>query len=184
VSNKTVHYHGRYLAIHERDGWEYTSRTNASGVAIIVPVTSADELVLVEQFRIPVNRRVIELPAGLAGDSGNPDEDMAEAARRELYEETGFQAGSMTLLLVCPSTSGLADEIVSFYLARDLERTGPGGGDASEDIKVHLVDLERIDAWLDEKTNSGYYLDPKIYTALYWLKGGTVPGISGPAATG
>lgn len=166
----TVHASGRFLRLLERRHWEYTSRANARGVAILVPVTDEGELVLVEQYRIPVRARVIELPAGLVGDLEDSEESLVTAARRELLEETGYEAGSWTLLLECPSSSGMSDEIVTFVLARDLRKTGPGGGDASEDIRVHCVGLEVIDDWLREQVAKGMLLDPKIYSALYWLK--------------
>ena len=78
------HFKGRYLGIRETDGWEFATRTNASAVVILVPVTDDDELVLVEQYRVPVQCSVIELPAGLVGDQDDPDESLMTAARREL----------------------------------------------------------------------------------------------------
>ncbi len=164
------HYTGQYLAIAERDNWEFATRINALGVVVLVPVTDQGELVLVEQFRIPVGKHVIELPAGLVGDGDYKDESLQEAAHRELKEETGYSAGRMTLLLKCPSTAGLSDELITFYLAEDLDRTGPGGGDVSEDIEVHHVPLDTAAQWLAERQASGVYLDPKTYAALYWLE--------------
>ncbi|MEJ2299468.1 MAG: NUDIX hydrolase, partial [Woeseiaceae bacterium] len=100
----------------------------------------------------------------------DPDESILEAARRELIEETGFAADSLELIMDCPSSAGMTDEIVSFIRARDLERVGPGGGDDSEDIQVHAVPLAEIDAWLDKQHRRGIPLDPKIFAALYWLE--------------
>lgn len=170
MAQDAVHFEGRYLSIRERDGWEFASRTNASAVAVLVAVTPARELVLVEQYRIPVSKRVLELPAGLVGDGEQPDEELTVAAQRELEEETGYRAGRLECLLECPSTAGLSDEMITFFLARDLERVGPGGGDASEDIQVHQVNLDTAEDWLAERAAAGTYLDPKIYTALYWLR--------------
>jgi len=169
MATELRHYCGNYLAIKERDGWEFASRTNARGVAVVIPVTESGQLVLVEQYRIPVQRRVLELPAGLVGDGDNPTESMLDGALRELEEETGFRASEMARVLRCPSTAGLSDEMITFFLARGLRRTGPGGGDSSEEIEVHLVDLNKADEWLAQREASGVYLDPKIYAALYWL---------------
>lgn len=163
------HYHGRYLGLVERDGWEYASRTNAHAVAVIIPMTDAGELVLVEQYRIPVQGRTVELPAGLVGDGADPDEPLEPAARRELLEETGYSAGTVRRVLECPSSAGLTDESITFFLATDLVRETDGGGDDSEDITVHHVPLDRIDDWLAARLRSGILLDPKVYTALYWL---------------
>jgi ADP-ribose pyrophosphatase len=170
MSDTKYHFRGRYLGIAERHGWEYTTRTNASGVAVLVAVTERGEIVLIEQFRVPVNARVVELPAGLVGDDGSPDESIEEAAARELTEETGYAAARLTRLLECPSTSGLSDEIITFYLAEGLRRIGPGGGDDSEDIEVHLVPLPEAAEWLSQRAAEGALLDPKIYTALFWLE--------------
>jgi ADP-ribose pyrophosphatase len=165
-----THFTGRYLGIRERDGWEFATRTNATGVVVVVAVTDKRELVLVEQFRIPVNAQVIELPAGLVGDHGDADEPVANAAHRELREETGFRAGHLVHLFNCPSSAGMSDEQLDIFLATDLVREGPGGGDASEDIRVHLVPLDRINSWLANAMQAGKALDPKIYAALYWAE--------------
>lgn len=162
-------YEGRYLGILERDDWEYTTRVNARAVVVIVPVTPEGELILVEQFRIPVEGTVIELPAGLVGDQDDPDEALLDAARRELEEETGFAAGDWRLLLHCPSSAGLTDEMLHVFLARDLRRVGPGGGDASEDIRVHRVPIDEATTWLDAKMDEGLMVDPKVYAGLFWL---------------
>lgn len=162
------HYSGRFLGMKERDRWEYAYRTNASGVVVLVPVTDAGELILVEQYRIPVQSRVMELPAGLVGDTGDAEEDFKAAAHRELLEETGYRAASLQELLTCPSTPGMADEMVTIYYASGLERVGPGGGDGNEDITVHVVPLANAVQWLDERQAEGILLDPKIYAGLFW----------------
>lgn len=164
------HFRGRYLGIAEREGWEFASRTNASNVAVLVPVTDEREIILVEQYRLPVQRRVIELPAGLVGDHEDPNEPVLAAAQRELLEETGFTAERMRELLVCPSTAGMSDEIITFMLAEGLVQSGPGGGDESEDITVHRVPLADACEWLGARGEQGLYIDPKIYAALLWLE--------------
>ena len=169
MSDVMTHYKGRYLSLLERDGWEFASRSNASSVVVLVPLTGSGEIVLVEQYRKPVSSPVIELPAGLVGDHGDPDESILQAAGRELEEETGFAADRLEMLMECPSSAGLTDEIISFVKATGLRRVGPGGGDASEDILVHLVPLPGADEWLYRKQAEGIPLDPKIFAALYWL---------------
>jgi ADP-ribose pyrophosphatase len=154
----------------ERDRWEFVTRSNASCVVALVAVTKASEIVLVEQSRKPVLANVIELPAGLVGDFNDPDESVLVAAARELEEETGFIAGQMEAVMDCPSSAGMSDEAISFVRARGLSRVGPGGGDASENIVVHLVPLSEVDDWLAHQQTCGKLLDHKIYTALYWLQ--------------
>ena len=165
-------YRGRYLSLLEIEGWEFTSRSNASGVVVLLAVTESNELVLVEQFRTPVNSKVIELPAGLVGDLADPDESILQAAQRELLEETGFQAAQMEVLMACPSSAGMSDEIITFVMATGLSRVAAGGGDSSEDIKVHIIPLKEVDHWLNRQQAGGIPLDPKIYSALYWLRMG------------
>ena len=162
-------YRGRYLNLVERDQWEFVTRSNAHAVVVLIAVTDDRELVLVEQHRRPLDARVIELPAGLVGDTGDTNEPILEAAGRELIEETGFEASGLEHIMDCPTSSGMTDEVISFVRARGLCRVGPGGGDDSEDIETHLVPLERIDGWLRKRHADGCPLDPKIYTALYWL---------------
>jgi len=166
-----IHHRGRFLGLQERDRWEYAFRTNASGVVVLVPVTDKGELVLVEQYRIPVKSRVLELPAGLSGDTGDPDEHLETAAQRELFEETGYHAGFLEELLTCPSTPGMSDEIVTIFFAGDLKREGPGGGNSDEDITVHHVPLETAPQWLNSQIKEGIMVDPKIYAGLFWAGG-------------
>jgi len=167
--SKTL-YKGRYLSLREIDNWEYVSRSNASGVVVLVAVTAADELILVEQFRIPVGTSVIELPAGLVGDQADPGESLLQAARRELLEETGFEAEQMEILMSCPSSAGMSSEVITFVLASGLNKVAAGGGDSSEDIKVHLVPMTAVGQWLETQRAAGTPLDPKIFSALYWLE--------------
>jgi ADP-ribose pyrophosphatase len=162
-------YKGRYLNLKSRDGWEYVAREHA--VACLVAWTPDRELLLVEQYRIPIQARTIELPAGLVGDQHDQaDEAIEDAARRELEEETGWRAGRLEAFIRCPSSAGMSDETVQFFFADDLKQVGPGGGDDSEDIRVHRVPHSDIDRWLDQRYREGYALDPKIFAALHWSR--------------
>jgi len=170
VSEEITHYEGRYLSLLERDGWEYAHRSNASAVVVLVAVTGNGEVLLVEQFRKPIGKRVLELPAGLVGDLDDPDEPLLEAAERELEEETGYRPTGMEILMECPSSAGMSDETLAFILAHGCERVGPGGGDHSEDIEVFVIPSADVDGFLDRHLASGKSLDPKIYAGLYWLE--------------
>lgn len=160
---------GRYIRLVERDGWEWAQRVRGSAVVVIVPVTSEGELILTEQHRPAVDGRVIDLPAGLAGDEAHlSGERPAEAARRELIEETGYDAPELQWLTEGPSSAGLSDEILTFYLAGEARRVGPGGGDGNEDITVHVVPLPEVDQWLDDRHAQGQHVEPKVYAGLYF----------------
>lgn len=166
---KEILYQGRYLRLVRQGSWEYSERVGASGIVALVPITPQREIVLVEQFRMPTQCQVIEIPAGLVGDkAGQEDEGLELAAARELEEETGFRAGKLTLLLEGPSSAGSSNSVITFYLATELVRTGPGGGDESEDITVHVVPLDGAMAWLQAQAKAGKVLDPKIYAGLYF----------------
>jgi ADP-ribose pyrophosphatase len=148
-----------------RDGrWEFVRRTNVSGVVAMIAITDADEIVLVEQMRPALGRPCIEIPAGLVGDV-DAGEDMLDAAKRELEEETGFVAEHWTRLFDGAASGGLAAEVITFYLARGLKRVGEGGGDGHEDIKVHVVPLSDLAAWLDKQAAKGLAIDAKVYIA-------------------
>lgn len=160
---------GRFVRLVAKDGWEWVERTNTSGAVVIAAVTEDRRIVLIEQYRIPLGARVIELPAGLAGDEPSaPEEELAEAARRELQEETGFVAGEMEYLIDGPSSAGLADEVYALFLARNVRREGPGGGVEQEAIEVHLVSLDEAETWLARRRKAGVLVDPKIYAGLYF----------------
>ncbi|MCA9106382.1 MAG: NUDIX hydrolase [Pirellulaceae bacterium] len=151
--------------------WSFVQRAGTSGVVTVVARTPEDEVLLVEQFRPPVQARVIELPAGLAGDiAGSEDESLELAARRELLEETGFEAESMKRLFSGPSSAGLTDEVITFFLADGLKQVGPGGGDESERIVVHRVPMKELDAWLAAKVDAGCLLDARLFSGLYFLR--------------
>jgi len=159
---------GRFLRLVDRAGWEFAERANAGHVVAVVAITPARTLLLVEQFRAPLGRRVVELPAGLVGDGpDDPDEPMERAARRELLEETGFESGSWSRLAETPTSAGLTSEIVTFFLAASARRVGPAAGDGDEQISLHEVPLDGLDAWLDSARARGLLVDSKIYAGLH-----------------
>jgi ADP-ribose pyrophosphatase len=161
---------GKQLRLVSRRGWEFVERSAASGVVGIVAVTTDRRLLLVEQFRPPMGCNVIELPAGLAGDVlGQEFEDLETAARRELLEETGYAATTMTHLATGPSSAGLTNETVALFLAEGLHQQSSGGGDGSEEITVHSIPIDEVAGWLPAQSAEGALIDLKIYAALYFL---------------
>ncbi|MEM8677834.1 MAG: NUDIX hydrolase [Planctomycetota bacterium] len=156
-------YDSRHLRLVARGRWEFVERKTGRPAVGIVAITPAQEVVLVEQHRPPVDQPVIELPAGLAGDiAGSEDEALLTAAQRELLEETGYQAGRWTSLGFGYSSPGLTSESIQLYLAEELERVAPGGGDETEQITVHLVPLDQVIPWL-----SGRGADLKLMAGLF-----------------
>lgn len=164
-------FKGKYLDLIREDNWEYVRRNHCSGIVVIVAVTREKKVLFVEQFRRPVKSHVIEFPAGLVNDKKTKKhETMEDAAKRELLEETGYEAEHLSLIVGGPVSSGLSSEIITFYQAIDVIKKGPGGGDASESIVAHEVPLAETAVWLHTMEKQGYLVDPKVYTGLYFLK--------------
>ncbi len=162
-------WEGKYLRVRVCGSWEYAERPNSPAGIVIVAVTSEDKLLLTEQYRVPMQKRVIELPAGLAGDEQYHGEEFVEAARRELLEETGYEAADWEPLVGGPTSAGLSNEVVMFFRGRNLRKTGPGGGTGDEKIKVHEVPVAEVARWLREREEQGGAVDPRIYAGLYFI---------------
>jgi ADP-ribose pyrophosphatase len=158
-------YQGRFLSLQKRGRWEFAARNTPRPAVGVVAVTDQQHIVLVEQHRIPAGGPVIELPAGLTGDTpGSEDEPLVEAARRELLEETGYVAEQWTELMTGYSSPGLTSEAITLFLARGLHKQGPGGGVEGENITVHEVPLREVIAWLQDR---GARADFKVFAGLY-----------------
>ncbi len=159
----------RWLSVHRLGHWDFVRRPHSDFCVGILAVTPAEEIVLVEQFRIPLQRRVIEIPAGLVGDEPeHRGESLAATAARELLEETGYRAGTMAPLIATPTSAGMTSEIIHLFQAGDLSREHAGGGVGGEDMIVHHVPLGGLREWLRAQQSAGKSIDFKIHAAL-WL---------------
>ena len=161
---------GRFLRMVEQDGWEFIERTGISGIVSILATTDDNKVILVEQNRIPVKGRTIELPSGLAGDIASAEnEELFEAARRELLEETGYKAGLMEILADGPVSAGCSSEHLTLFRALSVAKVSEGGGDGTEEIVVHEVPLNEVRSWLRMRQRQGIHVSIRIYSALYFL---------------
>ena len=167
TEQKKIVFEGKKIFVAARGGWEFVERKSAKEAVAVIAVTEDNKLILTEQHRRPVDARVIDLPAGLVGDEGS--DDPAATAKKELSEETGWECREVELLAKGPASPGITSEIVSFYRARGLSRSGEGGGVEGEDITVHEVPLRDIRAWLARKEAEGVLVDLKIWAALYFV---------------
>lgn len=156
---------GKYLSVRTAGTWEYAERVGCISAAVIVAIDSAGQLILVEQHRVPLGRSCLELPAGLVGDE-SAGESIADAARRELEEETGYQAAIVEERGEFYSSPGMTSESFTLVVATGLTRTGDGGGDAQENITVHRVPLEGVAGFVAEKRRAGVAIDAKMLLLL------------------
>ncbi|MGH9418679.1 MAG: NUDIX hydrolase [Thermoanaerobaculia bacterium] len=161
-------FEGKHILVLERDGWEFVERKRGKSAVVVLAVTDDDCILFVEQFRRPVNARVIEFPGGLVGDDDD-NEDPAETAKRELEEEAGFACERVERLTSGPTSPGITSETVAFYRARGLAQRGAGGGIGNEDIAVHRVPRNDVADWLKRKESEGVLIDVKVWLGLWWL---------------
>ena len=166
---KQTLYEGDWLRLVKIGHWESCERTHGQGMAVIViAVTPDDEVLFVEQFRVPLQAPTIEMPAGLVGDI-HADESIEVSAIRELEEETGWTAARAEVLMIGPTSSGSSSEKIAFVRATGLRKVGEGGGDGDEDITVHAIPRARAAAWLAQKIGEGYELDAKLWAGLWMI---------------
>jgi 8-oxo-dGTP pyrophosphatase MutT (NUDIX family) len=114
-----------------------------SGSVVILPLHDDASVVMIDQYRHPLGRRIRELPAGLLDA---PGEDAVTTARRELVEEVGYFARDWSVLIDLVASPGFSDEAVRVFLARGLTEVGrPIGGD-DEESDLHVVRLPLAEA--------------------------------------
>ena len=171
MDEEKIVWQGKFVTAKTRGKWEYVSRSRGIRAAVILAIDEEDQVLLVEQFRVPLGRICIELPAGLIGD-GDEDEADAVAAARELEEETGYRAARMEVLGEFWSSPGMVTESYSLLRAHGLTQVGPGGGTDSENITVHRVALSDIGQAVADWRAKGYAIDTKLLLLL-------APGILG-----
>ena len=157
-------WEGKFIAAKRRGKWEYVSRTRNISAAVILAMDEGD-VILVEQYRVPLGRTCLELPAGLIGDE-TEGEAVESAAIRELEEETGYRAERMTDLGYFYSSPGMVSEGFTLLRAEGLTRIGAGGGVEGEDIIVHRVPLADLTAFVASKRAEGCAIDVKMLLLL------------------
>ena len=165
-----VPWRGKFVEIRTRGRWEFAGRTRNIQAAVILAL-DGDEVILIDQYRVPLGRRCLELPAGLIGDEHDGD-TVAAAAERELAEETGYRAAQIELLGEFHSSPGMVSEGFTLVRATGLTRIGDGGGVAGEDIIVYRVPVADVPAFVAARRTEGLAIDVKLLILL-------APGILG-----
>jgi ADP-ribose pyrophosphatase len=168
IISKKIVWQGNFMSAVEityRDArgvirtWEALERVGISGIVVMVAVTPSNTVVLEKQFRPPLGREVLELPAGLV----EPNESMEAAAKRELIEETGWSANKLEFLAEGPISTGASTEALRAYLCTGLEHVGKQGGDDNEIIEVIEVPIEQTQEFLRKAQAQGTLVDLKVF---------------------
>ncbi len=157
-------WQGRFITTKRRGKWEYVSRARGIKAAVILAIDNG-HVILVEQYRVPLGRTCIELPAGLIGDD-DAGENVDTAAARELEEETGYRARGIEVIGEFYSSPGMVSESFTLVRAHGLTLVGEGGGVDGENITVHRVHLDGLGDFLATKRNDGCGVDVKLLTLL------------------
>ena len=157
-------WQGKFITVRRWGTWEYVGRARGIHAAVILAVVDGDVL-LVEQYRVPLGGACLELPAGLVGDVTD-GEEIEEAAGRELEEETGYRAGRIEIIGRFASSPGMVSETFSLVRATELTKVGDGGGEDGENITVHRVPIVQVPAFVASKRAQGLFMDVKLLTIL------------------
>lgn len=161
-----VMWAGKYVRALKRGKWEYASRTRNIGAVVILAEVDG-RVILIDQPRVPPDCRCIELPAGLVGDE-DPNATIEGTAIKELEEETGYTAEHVERLGEFYSSPGMLSEGFTLVRAHGVRKIGEGGGDDSEDIRVHLVPRAEIANFLEQKRAEAFGIDVKLLLLLHF----------------
>ena len=160
-----IAWQGKWVVAKRQGKWEFVSRARDIQAAVIVAIDDEDHVILVDQYRVPLGKRCLELPAGLIGDEHDGDTAL-DAARRELEEETGYHCEAVEALGYFHSSPGMVSEGFTLVRATGLTKIGEGGGIADEDIVVHRVKLSDVPAFVAQKRAEGLAIDVKLLLLL------------------
>lgn len=157
-----IEWQGKFITTKTRGRWEYVARARGIRAAAIIAIDDG-HVILVEQYRVPLGKICLEIPAGLIGDDeGKAGEAAEDAAKRELEEETGYRAERMENLGEFYSSPGMVSESFTLLRAQGLTKVSEGGGTASEDITVHRVKLSELSQFVAEWRAKGHGVDVRI----------------------
>ena len=164
--HEEIVWQGKFITAKRRGRWEYVGRARGIRAAVILAVENG-HILLVEQYRVPLGKHCLELPAGLIGDhEDSADEDALVAAGRELEEETGWRAEQLEPAGEFYSSPGMISEHFTLVRATGLTRVGDGGGTESEDIEVHRVPLAELSEFVESRRSADVAIDVRIMGLL------------------
>ena len=164
MDDEEIVWQGKYITVKRRGPWEYVGRARGIGAAVILAIDDGHVL-LVEQYRVPLQARCLELPAGLVGDE-TAGEDIATSAARELEEETGYRADRIEIIGSFASSPGMVSETFTLVRAHGLTKVSNGGGVAGEDIVVHRILLSNVGSFMTAKRTEHIVVDVKLLALM------------------
>lgn len=168
IIKKEVKWQGNYLTCsvltyRDKNGierqWECVDRIEMHGISVIVPFTKDNEVIVIKQFRPPLNGYVIEFPAGLC----EKGEDITDSAKRELLEETGYGNGEFIIIDQGPVAVSSSNIILTVFLAKNVEYLGSPGMDANEDIEALKIPFTSFYETVKSFKKDGVLIDLKLY---------------------
>lgn len=164
---REVVYQGKFLKLRRDVARLPDGSTNSRefvvhpGAAAMVPIADDGRILVERQFRYGPGRVYVEIPAGKI----DPGEDSLTTARRELIEETGYEAASWAWLTTIHPAIGFSNEVMDIYLARDLKQV-PRDLDSGEFVEIEWVTL----GWLVDELRAHRLLDVKTQLAVHWVQ--------------
>ncbi len=165
ISGKLV-YDGKMLKVHE-DSVRLPDGASARrewvqhpGAVIMIPLLDDDTVIMERQFRYPLGRHFLELPAGKI----EPGEEPLATAKRELLEECGYTAGTWRHLSTVHPCIGYSDERIELYLARELTYVGHAL-DEGEFLEVVPMAIDEVKRCIRD----GSITDVKVIAGMAWL---------------
>lgn len=139
------------------------------GIVSVLPITTENEVILIRQYRAPLDRIQLELPAGCA--EVGKHKILEDAVHAELLEETGYTSDDITHIAEFSSSSGMTNETVHGYIARNCKRvTDILTLDQDEYIERILVPIAEFDQLIALEILQWNIIEPKMLAMMWWLR--------------
>lgn len=180
INKDELVYDGKYIQtvrrhFTDRNGvertWDMVKRNTFGRIVAIAAITDKNEIIMEKIYRIPCEKYIYELPAGLMD---KPGESEIEAITRELLEETGYKAEKVELLSNGPFNTGLVKDEMAIYLGLEAKKAQEPELEAAEDIEVFTVPLANLFKFISENQKDGS-VDLKIASIIPFLKAKGLP---------
>lgn len=137
------------------------------GIVSVLPITTDNEIIMIRQYRAPLDRVVLELPAGCA--EVGKHQSLEDAVRAELCEETGYASENITQIAEFSSSSGMTNETVHGYIAHQCKKvTDILSLDQDEYIERLVVPLADFDQMIRSEMIGGNIIEPKMLAMMWW----------------